>query len=219
MRVRETDFMKLKFKTLTALLVLGMIAASATATGEERNHLADGATILKEIEPNFTKSPIFLNPDESFKAENRRRLLEAIDHLEKGLPASRDRKNTLYLLGTAYSFAHDLYIPGAWTKSVGYLKEAIQIDPGYGPAHMVLGKNYMDARMYEESFREYEEANRATPNGFALRNMAFVRMAQKRTGEAQELLEEYVAHNPRDLDTKKIVSALKEGKFEIVEGK
>lgn len=202
-----------------AISIFSFLAGPAIgiAKSEKMDHFAQGAAILKEIEPNFTTSPIFLNPDEGFKTANKAKLLEAVYHLEQALKKDPDNTNTLYLLGTAYSFAHDLEIPGAWLSSVEYLKKAVEIDPDDHKPHMILGKNYMDAQKFEESYREYERVNELVPNGFALRNMAFVRMAQKRTSEGQDLLEKYIEHNPQDDDAKKILSALREEKFEKVE--
>ena len=198
-------------------LTLFMFFSANLCLAKESDLISKASLILKEIEPNFINSPIFLNSDENFKATNKRKLLEAIDYLEKGFNVDSQNANLLYLLGIAYSFAHDLDLRGAWQKSVEYLKKAIEINPNDDKPHMVLGKNYMDAAKFDESFQEYEKVNELVPNGFALRNMAFVRMAQKRTDEAQELLKQYIKYNPKDLDTLKILNALQEGRFEKVE--
>jgi tetratricopeptide (TPR) repeat protein len=194
---------------LIALFLVPKAAISYPMNGGDS--LKKGRHLLEEIEPIFLKTPIYLNADENFINTAKSKLLQALDYLEKANEQVSNDRDILFLLGKAYSFAHDMDVSGAWFKSVEYLQKSLKIDSKNSMARIFLGKNYMDAKRFDDAFLEYSEANRLSPNGFALRNMALVRIFQKRNDEANVLLDAYIKYNPNDSEAIKIMDALKSG--------
>lgn len=206
-----------RINTFLVLVLFFIFLSSPVFSAEtpKQNHLVIGSAILQEIEPNFTGSPIFLNADENFKETNKRKLLEAIDHLEKGLEVNPGNANGLYLLGKAHSFAHDLDIPNAWQKSTEALEKCIDLDPVNIQAHFYLAKNYMDAQRFEDAYQLYRTAYTIDPNSEAQKFMAISLMYQRKTVEAVAAMKSYVAAHPGDQDAQKMLQALEEGRFSM----
>ena len=188
------------------------ISSVYSDTDQKIAHFNHANQILEEIYPTFANTPLFLSKDKEFKNQLKEKVFNAISILEGDLPELEDKVNYYYLLGVAYSMAHDLDVPQAWEKSVEYLSKTLKSRPDHVMARMILAKNYMDSRMYDEAFEEYKVADAVEPNGTALRLMATLKLQQNQPTEAIPLLRRYVEHNPQDQQMKRLLEDLEQGR-------
>ena len=118
-------------------------------------------------------------------------------------------------MGKSYSYAHDLDIPGSWQKSVEYLNKAIEINPANEAAHIIQGKNYLDAQRSMQAFDEYKKANEINPTGRARYFMGIASLRLKKPEEAKINIQGYLKLHPEDYAAKKILNAIENGQVEF----
>ena len=139
--------------------------------------------------------------------------MSAIELMEKAHEENPAEVKALYLLGKAYSFSHDLNIPGAWQKSTKYLEEYLKSEKGNYKAYLYLGKNYMDAERFDEAYEIYKTAHGLEPDSEAEKFMSVTLMFQNKAPEAITTLKRYVSTHPKDQDAPKMLQALEESRF------
>lgn len=203
----------MKNKIVLILIVISSLALPSAYSQADMTLLNRGEKVLREIEPKFAGTPVYLIDDDQFKAKLKDSLMAAIDLIEKAHQENPAEVKALYLLGKAYSFGHDLNMPGAWQKSTRYLEEYLESEKGNYKAYLYLAKNYMDAERFVEAYDIYKIAHGLEPNSEAEKFMAVALMFQNKTPEAIAALKRYVLTHPKDQDAPKMLQALEEGRF------
>lgn len=191
---------------LTILLFPNICDASQDA-------LNRGQELLKEIEPHFLGTPVYLNPDNNFKEQLKQKLLLAIKNIEQAHKDDTENPKILFQLGKAYSFGHDLDVKGFWQQSTEYLKKCLEMEPKHVQAHLYLGKNYMDAERFADAFELYKRANELDPKSEAQKFMAYSLMFQNKVDEAIMNMKSYVKSHPGDQEAHKALVALEKGNY------
>lgn len=207
----------IKMGKILAILVAGVLLAAMACYGSNSS-FNSGQEILQQIEPYFSGEPLFLSKNHELKTNIKNKLLVAIDYISQADQEKPNDPMVLFLMGKAYSFAHDLDVSGAWQKSVEALKKCIDLDPANIQAHLYLAKNYMDAQRFEDAYQLYRVAYMINPKSEAQKFMAFSLMYQKKTLEAISAMKEYISFHPDDKDAKNVLQALEENRFTLETG-
>ncbi|MBU1128375.1 MAG: hypothetical protein KJ995_08165 [Candidatus Omnitrophica bacterium] len=204
---------KLLYIALICILSINQLAYALQDTEEGRKYL-EALVNLKRIESYFTEEPIYLNKNEKFKSNLRKKIAKIINCIKDYQKTDPENPEVLFYLGKTYSYAHDLDIPGAWQNSVKYFNKLIEMQPENTMARLLQAKNYMDNQEYDKALGEYEYVNKLEPHGQALRFMAIAKMYLKRKNEAKNDLSEYIKYNPNDVYAKKLLNAIESEKIQ-----
>lgn len=193
----------------------GLLLSSQVSFASEKDYY-ESIINLQAIEKFFVGQPIYLSKDEKLKSNLKIKLQRIIDNLEdyKSINSKPpDDYRIRFFLGKANSFAHDLDVPGAWSKSVQYFDEALKLNPDSVEVMLIQAKNFMDAERVDDALALYVKADQLEPKGYAKKLLAFALMQQKKNAEAITAIEGYIENHPEDKDAPKILNALENNRL------
>ncbi|MBI4751148.1 MAG: winged helix-turn-helix domain-containing protein [Acidobacteria bacterium] len=94
-------------------------------------------------------------------------------------------------LGARFYFARQ------YDHSIAQLRATLDIDPGYGEAHLGLGQAYVQKGMYPEAILEFQKVTQSGDEPWVLGSLGHVYGISGNRGEAQKLLEQLKKQSTR----------------------
>ncbi|HMZ79453.1 MAG TPA: winged helix-turn-helix domain-containing protein [Acidobacteriota bacterium] len=94
-------------------------------------------------------------------------------------------------LGTRYYFARQ------FDQAIAQLHTTLDIDPGYGEAHIGLGQAYVQKGMYPKAILEFQKVTQSNDTPWVLGSLGHVYGLSGNRAEAQKILEQLKAQSTR----------------------
>lgn len=203
----------MRFKAVSLMGLLMCFSSVMSFSFPDGSSLIKAEEALNNLAPEFSGTPVYLIKNDQLKKRLKDSLADVIGMIEAAAKENPTENRVLLLFGKAYSYGHDLDIPGAWQKSTKYLEDYISVVSESHEALLYLGKNYMDAQRFKNAYIAYEKAHKIAPETEAQKFMAFCLMYQKRIPEAIAAMRSYASSHPGDSDAHKMLQALEEKRF------
>ena len=107
--------------------------------------------------------------------------------------------------------ARALIEKGSFKSAELELENAIQIDPNYVDAHILLGDIYLKLKYLKDAYKAYSTATRIEPkNVEAKLKLAFFLVLGKQIDQAQEKLDEVLAAQPENTEALFLMATIQE---------